>query len=114
MCTDRRDFLRLSAGIAGATLLGSKAAFADTGDVDTIQQRQDVPDLIHRLKRMTAGDVTITAEERQARIAKAQDLMGEQKIDAVYIEPGASMFYFTGMRWSTSERMFALIIPQRG
>src|SRR5260370_3577532 len=114
MCTDRRDFLRLSAGIAGATLLGSKAPFADTGDVDTIQQRQDVPDLIHRLKRMTAGVVPITAEERQARIAKAQHLMGEQKIDAVYIEPGASMFYFTGMRWSTSERMFALIIPQRG
>src|SRR5215470_15907428 len=24
------------------------------------------------------------------------------------------MLYFTGMRWSTSERMFALVIPQRG
>ena len=24
------------------------------------------------------------------------------------------MFYFTGMRWSTSERMFALVIPARG
>src|SRR5258708_430958 len=114
MCTDRRDFLRLSAGIAGATLLGGKTAFADTADVDTIQQRQDVPDLIQRLKRMTAGVVPITAEERQARIAKAQHLMGEHKIDAIYIEPGASMFYFTGMRWSTSERMFALIIPQHG
>jgi len=40
--------------------------------------------------------------------------MGEHKIDAIYLEPGASMFYFTGMRWSTSERMFALVIPQRG
>ncbi|MGZ9272456.1 MAG: M24 family metallopeptidase, partial [Candidatus Binatia bacterium] len=29
-------------------------------------------------------------------------------------EPGSSMFYFTGMRWSTSERMFAMVIPQRG
>jgi hypothetical protein len=28
MCTDRRDFLRLSAGIAGATLLGSSLAHA--------------------------------------------------------------------------------------
>lgn len=114
MCTDRRDFLRLSAGIAGATLLGSKLAFADTDDVDAIQQRQDTPELIQRLRRMTAGVVPITVEERQARIAKAQHLMGEQKIDAIYIEPGSSMFYFTGMRWSTSERMFALIIPQRG
>src|SRR5258707_13256556 len=114
MCTDRRDFLRLSAGIAGATLLGSKVSFADTNDDEAIQQRQDTPDLIHRLRRMTTGVVPITAEERQARIAKAQHLMGEQKIDAIYIEPGSSMFYFTGMHWSTSERMFALIIPQRG
>jgi Xaa-Pro dipeptidase len=114
MCTDRRDFLRLSAAVAGATLLGSKVSFADTDDVNAIQQRLDVPDLIQRLRRMTAGIVPITAEERQARIAKAQRLMGEHKIDAIYLEPGSSMFYFTGMRWSTSERMFALVIPQRG
>ena len=63
MCTDRRDFLRLSVGIAGATLLAGKSAFADTGDIDTIQQRQDVPELIQKLKRMTAGVVPITAED---------------------------------------------------
>ncbi len=40
--------------------------------------------------------------------------MGEQKIDAIYLEPGSSMFYFTGVRWGTSERMFAAVIPQRG
>ena len=114
MCTDRRDFLKLSAGIAGATLLGSKVSFADTDDVDRFQERQDTPELIQRLRRMTAGIVPITVEERQARIARAQQLMGEQKIDAIYVEPGSSMFYFTGMRWSTSERMFALVIPQRG
>ena len=33
--------------------------------------------------------------------------MRENKIDAIYVEPGSSMFYFTGMRWGTSERMFA-------
>jgi Xaa-Pro dipeptidase len=114
MCKDRRDFLRLSAGIAGATLLSSTVSFADTDDVDAIQQRQETPDLIQRLKRMTAGVVPISDDGRKARIAKAQRLMAEQKIDAIYIEPGSSMFYFTGMRWSTSERMFALVIPQRG
>jgi Xaa-Pro dipeptidase len=114
MCTDRRDFLRLSAGVAGATLLGSKVSFADTNDFDAIQQRQDTPDLIQRLRRMTAGVGPISEDERKERIAKAQRLMAERKIDAIYIEPGSSMFYFTGMRWSTSERMFALVIPQRG
>src|SRR5260370_23876549 len=59
MCTDRRDFLRLSAGVAGAALIGSKRSFAATDDVEDIQQRQDVPDLIQRLKKMTAGVVPI-------------------------------------------------------
>src|SRR5437660_4050023 len=114
MCTDRRDFLRASAGVAGAALLGQRFSFADTNTVADVQQRQDVPDLIQRLRKMTAGIVPISDDERKARIAKAQRLMAEQKIDAIYLEPGSSMFYYTGMRWATSERMFALIIPQRG
>src|SRR5436190_23572351 len=114
MCTDRRDFLRASAGFLGATMLGAGASFAATDNLSSIQQRQDVPDLIKRLPRMTAGVVPITDDERQARIAKAQRLMGEKKIDAIYIEPGSGMYYYTGMRWSTSERMLAMVIPQRG
>src|SRR5437899_1055823 len=114
MCTDRRDFLRLSVGVAGATLLGSRVSFADTKDLAVNQQQQDLPDPIKRLPRMTADVVPITDDERKARIAKAQRLIAEQKIDAIYLEPGSSIFYFTGMRWSTSERMFALVIPQRG
>jgi Xaa-Pro dipeptidase len=114
MCTDRRDFLRSTAGVVGATLMGSRFAFADTADVETIQERQEVPELIRRLPKMTAGIVPITDDERWARIGKAQSLMSDQKIDAIYIEPGSTMFYYTGMRWNTSERMLALIIPQRG
>src|SRR5437764_4746058 len=114
MCTDRRDFLRASAGVVGASILGPKVSFAATNNIDSIPQRQDVPDLIRRLKPMTAGVVPITDDERRARIAKAQRLMAQSGIDAVYIEPGSSMFYFTGVRWSTSERMFAVIIPRRG
>jgi len=113
MCTDRRDFLRASVAV-GATLIGGRFAFADTNDVDVTQQRQDVPDVIKNLRRMTRDVVPISDDERKARIARAQQLMGEQKIDAIYLEPGSSMFYYTGMRWGTSERMFALVIPQRG
>ena len=56
---------------------------------------------------MTDNVVPITMEERKSRIEKAQKLMRDQRIDAIYIEPGSSMFYYTGMRWGTSERMFA-------
>src|SRR3989442_11628284 len=114
MCTDRRNFLRASAGVAGAALLGQRFSFADTNTIGDVQQRQDVPDLIQRLRKMMSGVVPIGDDERKARLAKAQRLMAENKIDAIYLEPGSSMFYFTGMRWSTSERMFALVIPQRG
>jgi len=94
--------------------VGNRFAFADTESVVDVQQRQQVPDLIQRLRKMTAGIVPISDDERKGRIAKAQRLMAEQKIDAIYLEPGSSMFYFTGMRWGTSERMFAVVIPQRG
>src|SRR5256714_5440195 len=114
MCTDRRNFLRLSAGIAGASLLGSGLSYANADDLEVIQQRQNVPDLIRNLRPMIAGVVPISDDERKARIAKAQRLMAEQKIDAIYIESGTSMYYFTSMRWGQSERMFAAVIPQRG
>ena len=55
MCIDRRDFLRASAGLAGAALVGNRFAFADTESVVDVQQRQQVPDLIQRLRKMTAG-----------------------------------------------------------
>src|ERR1044072_3169468 len=105
MCTDRRDFLRLSAGIAGATLFGNSLAYTQQGSQ---------PEAVRSLRRMTDNVVPITMEERQSRIDKAQKLMREQKIDAIYIEPGSSMFYYTGMRWGTSERMLAMVLPARG
>jgi Xaa-Pro dipeptidase len=111
MCTDRRDFLRLSVGVAGLTLFGSELIHAE--ETAPLQQRE-TPGPIRKLKKMTDDVVPISTDERQARIAKAQRLMAEQKIGAIYLEPGSSMSYFTGMRWGTSERMFALVIPARG
>src|SRR5437870_8414285 len=112
MCTDRRDFLRLSASLAGAVAL-SGTAHAETTAAEFFQQR-DTPDPIRRLRSMTAGVAPISLAERKARIEKARRLMHEHHLDAIYLEPGSSMFYYTGMRWGTSERTFALVIPARG
>jgi len=114
MCTDRRDFLRLTAGLAGATLLSGELIDAEGRDAESPQQRSEVPPSIRQLRKMTDGIVPISDDERKARIAKAQRLMAENKIAAIYLEPGSSMFYYTGMRWGTSERTFALVIPARG
>jgi Xaa-Pro dipeptidase len=75
---------------------------------------QELPDAIKKLRPMLDGVQPITVEERQARIEKAQRLMHENKIDAIVLEGGSSMFYFSGTRWSPGERTFALVIPAKG
>jgi Xaa-Pro dipeptidase len=66
------------------------------------------------LKPMTADVKPITKEERAARVQKAQQLMSANKIGAIMLEGGSSMFYFTGVRWGLSERPFVCVIPAKG
>lgn len=99
----RRDFLRLSVGLAGTALISGNAPGNDTS--------RPLPPVPQSQKR---NIVPISREEREARIEKARRLMSEQGLDAIYMESGSSMFYYTGTRWGNSERMFALVIPARG
>jgi Xaa-Pro dipeptidase len=66
------------------------------------------------LRPMTDGIRPITDDERRTRIEKARALMGENKLGAILLEGGSSMFYFTGTRWGKSERTFAMVLPARG
>ena len=65
------------------------------------------------LSRQT-GSVPISSDERQGRIAKAQRLMVEQGIDALYLDASTSLFYFTGLRLWATERLHGAVIPARG
>ncbi|MSO63064.1 MAG: aminopeptidase P family protein, partial [Acidobacteria bacterium] len=69
---------------------------------------------IAALKPITADVKPITADERAARIEKARQLMVDNKISAIYLEGGSSMFYYTGVRWGNSERPFVCVIPAKG
>jgi Xaa-Pro dipeptidase len=66
--------------------------------VAAFAQGQDVPEAIKALKPMTGGIHPIADDERRARIEKARGLMRENRIDAVVIGGGSSLFYFTGVR----------------
>ena len=77
-------------------------------------EAQDVPDAIKKLKPMLDGVVPVTDAERRARIDKAQRLMRENKLDAILLESGTSMFYFTGTGRSATDRTAALVIPAKG
>jgi Xaa-Pro dipeptidase len=67
-----------------------------------------------QLKPLTGSAHPISAAERRARIAKVQALMEQRRVGALLIESGASLEYFTGIRWHRSERTTAAIIPARG
>lgn len=65
-------------------------------------------------KSLTADAKPITADERRARIEKAQGLMAQRKVAALLIESGSSLEYFTGIRWHRSERTTLAVIPASG
>ena len=91
----------------GATSEGTKTPAA-AGATETLHPA------IAALKSMKDGIVPITVDERKARIAKAQKLMAEQKIDAIFMEGTTTMSYFVDMRWGQSERTFGVVIPAKG
>ena len=102
----KRSFLKGLSGVAAVTALAptlpavsSATALKQTGG---------------GLQNITAGAVPISAAERKARIAKAQQLLRQQGLGALLLEPGSSMMYFTGISWGRSERLTAVVIPAEG
>lgn len=67
-----------------------------------------------RLQNMMAGAQPITESEYQTRIARAQALMREQDIAALFLAAGSNLQYFTGVQWHPSERMVGAILPASG
>ncbi len=81
------------------------------------QSKEDhapLPASIAALSSMRQQATPISLSERQSRIAKAQQLLAEHRIDAMMLAGGTSLTYFTGMRWGNSERLFAAVIPAKG
>jgi len=66
------------------------------------------------LSSMTAGVQPITLAEYQERIQKAQQLMQQQGIDALYLNAGTNLSYFTGTVWYASERLVGALLPASG
>jgi Xaa-Pro dipeptidase len=93
----RRVFLQ---GAATSPLLAAGSAFSR--------------DSAAPLKSLTGDAKPISADERHARIAKAQSLMAQRKIAALLVESGSSLEYFTGIRWHRSERTTLAVIPASG
>jgi len=56
----------------------------------------------------------IAAEKLQARIAKAQRLMREEDIQALYLDTSTNLRHFTGVALNLTERLHGAVIPADG
>lgn len=66
------------------------------------------------LKDMTRDFKAPTLSEFEARIANAQRLMKENNIDALYLNAGTNLMYFTGTKWHASERLVGGVLTKDG
>lgn len=67
-----------------------------------------------KLADMTAGVKAVSLQEFNARIVQAQAIMQREGINAIYLNAGTNLYYFTGMRWGAGERMVGAILPAVG
>jgi Xaa-Pro dipeptidase len=112
----RRDLFR-TASIAGGAfatngLLSSSAgARAPQGE-----NQLPLPPAFDSLKPLGDRIKPIRVDEFQGRIVHAQELMNQSRpnFDVLYVTPGTSLRYYTGIRWGLSERIVALLVPRKG
>jgi Xaa-Pro dipeptidase len=95
---NKREFLQLSSAAGIAAVLPGTASLAASNS----------------LSNMAGNAQPISVDERKARVAKAQALMKEHDIDALLLEAGSALVYFTGVRWRRSERFTGAVIPREG
>ena len=88
-----------------------EASTATSTEAGTGIGTQTAEQALATLSDMTQQLVPIQVEEHLARIAKAQAYMQSHKIDAIYLNAGTNLTYFTGMPVSAWSGLF---YPQRG
>ena len=106
---DRRRFF---------TAAGSTVALSALGAGQTVAQEHGASASAHfdaaTIKAMRDRIKPIGASELLARQEQARRLMKDNAIDAIFVEGGTTLAYYTGLSWWLSERLFAMVLPQRG
>jgi Xaa-Pro dipeptidase len=101
----RRNFIKTTAAVTSFAALAPVVSFgqpSQNGFSDS------------EIKAMRDRIKPITKEERAQRIENAKKLMQENNMDALLMEGGTSLNYFTGIHWGRSERLFSMILTQKG
>lgn len=98
----RRDFIKMGslALLAPGSISSAVAAIQFSG-----QKVEDAS-----LKKMLEAIQPFGPEDFQLRWQKASRLITDQKLGSLWVEPGPTMQYFTGVNWWRSERTFGFIL----
>ena len=56
----------------------------------------------------------ISGAEKAARVARLASLLEAARVDALVVEPGATLHYLCDLHWHVSERLFALVVLADG
>lgn len=69
---------------------------------------------LEKLSNMTIAVQPIQKAEYVERLEKAQLLMKQTGLDAIYLNAGTNLYYFTGTKWYSSERMVGALLTSEG
>lgn len=105
MSLKRKDFIKLSAlAVTAGTISGFSSC---SQPVESKENKSG-------LSSLTGAVEPITIAERESRITKAQQLLAKNNMEALVLDCGTSLEYFTGVSWWPSERTMVAIIPVKG
>lgn len=110
---NRRNFIKTTGAVATLTAFTPLISCAHEEKQKTESSPENIisPEII---KTINGRIKPITPQERSLRVEKAKQIMAENNIDALLMEGGTSLNYFTGANWGRSERLFAMLLLQKG
>jgi Xaa-Pro dipeptidase len=109
----RRDLFKTAAAATGGVAAGT---VFDRPVAGSQSAGQSLPPAFDALKPLGDRVKPIPTDELQARVARAQQLMTDTKprFEALYVTPGTTLVYYTGIHWWPSERILTFLVPRKG
>lgn len=109
----RRGFIQTGLLAGALTLAGCKrtvpAAKVSESQTPTVVTPPERPNA-----QESARQAPLIHEEYAQRLAAAQRLLTQAKISCLFLTPGTNFYYLSGMPLHRSERLMALLVPDRG
>ena len=100
---NKRNLIKFSMALTANSIFPIQKLFSQEQNKDNLKADD-----------MTVNAIPIGSEERKNRVNKAQKIMKKNNIDALLMEAGSALIYFTGVKWRRSERFTGVVIPREG